>query len=248
MRLPSPAILVALISLTGCIDDLDPRWSLDHDHVVAVRASRPGVGPGESALIDALVAHADRPVTIDEPVEAAAVTSAPALEGAIYTDGGRWYVYGPAEDTLARARAQLGLAGGEPVPLDIYAAFGRDSGDPMIAKKRVWLGTSRANPAVPLAAMDGSVMPEVATEGPRAGLAPEIVVPDATDVYFSTPAPAGWRVNWLSSCGRLFQDDVATSFLRVEAGDCPRGVGELAVVLRAPDGGVAWRVWPIRSL
>lgn len=239
------AILVALLSLSGCIDDLDPRWSLAHDHVVAVRASRPGVAPGESALIDALVAHADRPVTIDEPVEVAAVTSAAALDGAVYTDAGRWYVYGPAEDTLALARAQLGLAAGEPVPLDVYAAFAREGGEPMIAKKRVWLGASRTNPAAPLAAMDGSVMPEVATEGPRAGLAPEIVVPDATDVYFSTPAPAGWRVNWLSSCGTLFQDDVATSFLRVEDEDSQ--AGELAVVLRAPDGGVAWRVWPIRS-
>ena len=59
------------------------------------------------------------------------------------------------------------------------------------------------------------------------------------------PCTPNWRVNWLSSCGTLFQDDVARSFLRIIDGD--PAVGELAVVVRDPDGGVAWRVWPIRS-
>jgi hypothetical protein len=115
----------------------------------------------------------------------------------------------------------------------------------MIAKKRVWLGRDLHNPAPPLASMDGATMPEVATDGPRAGLAPEIVVPAATDTYFSTTVDEGWRVNWLSSCGTLFQDDVNTSFLRVNDGDSDEG--ELAVVVRDPLGGVAWRVWPVRS-
>lgn len=239
-------LLVATICIgAGCIDDLDPKWTLAHDHIVAVRTSLPGLMPGESASIDALVAHEDGPTTLEDPVEAAGVTTAPSLEGAIYTDGGRWYVYGPSEATLALARTELGLAAGEPVPLDVYAAFARPEGDPMIAKKRVWLGTSATNPSPPLAAMDGAVMPEIATQGPRAGLAPEIVVPKTADTYFSTTVDEGWRVNWLSSCGTLFQDDVATSFLRIGDGDSY--AGELAVVVRAPDGGVAWRVWPIRS-
>ncbi|MGE0395182.1 MAG: hypothetical protein AB7T06_00545 [Kofleriaceae bacterium] len=238
-------VLAALLVLGGCIDAIDPRWTLDHDHVVAMRTSKPGLLPGESALIDALVAHEDGPATIEEPIEAAGVTTAPTLEGAIYTDGGRWYVYGPSEATLAIVRTELGLAPGEPVPLDIYAAFARADGEPMIAKKRVWLGTDLHNPAPPVASMDGSEMPAVVTEGPRAGLAPEIVVPANTDVYFATTVNPAWRVNWLSSCGTLFQDDVATSFLRVLDEDSHEG--ELAVVVRDPDGGVAWRVWPLRT-
>jgi hypothetical protein len=52
-------------------------------------------------------------------------------------------------------------------------------------------------------------------------------------------------VNWYSSCGSLFQDDVATAFLRVLPDDpCD---GELAVVMRDERGGVAWHVWPIRA-
>jgi hypothetical protein len=239
-------LLVALLVLTGCIDEIDPKWTLAHDHVVAVRASPPAIMPLESSLIDALVAHEDGLTTIEEPSEAGVLLLPPSLDGhVIYTDGGRWYVYAPPEDTLALARTELGLAPGEPIPLDVYAAFPRAEGEPMIAKKRVWLGKTGHNPAPPVAAMNGEIMPDVATEGPRAGLAPEIVVPKATDVYFATTVDEGWRVNWLSSCGTLFQDDVATSFLRVLEEDSREG--ELAVVVRDPDGGVAWRVWPIRS-
>lgn len=240
-------VLLVLVTTSGCIDPLDPKWTLSHEHVVAMRASPPAIMPTESALIDALVAHEDGPATIEEPLEAGVLLLPPSLEGhVVYTDGGRWYVYAPPEATLALARAELELAPGEPIPLDVYAAFARtDGGDPMIAKKRVWLGETGHNPAPPVASMNGSIMPDVATEGPRAGLPPEIVVPKDTDVYFSATVDDGWRVNWLSSCGTLFQDDVATSFLRVLEADSHEG--ELAVVVRDPDGGVAWRVWPISS-
>lgn len=235
--------LLLLVALPACIDDLDPRWTLQHDHVVALRASPPAIEPGESAMLDALVAHADGPTTLEVPIEAAALQAPPSLEGAVYTDGGRWFVYGPSAETLAIARTELDLAADAPVPLDVYAAFARPTGDAMYVKKRVWLGTTADNPAPPLAAVDGTPMPEVVIDGPRAGLAPEIAIPRATDVYVSTMLDATLRANWLTSCGELFQDDVATAFVRLDE-PC---TGELALVVRAPDGGVAWRVWPLRS-
>ena len=43
------------------------------------------------------------------------------------------------------------------------------------------------------------------------------------DVYVSVNVEAGSRVNWLTSCGSLFQDDVPTAFLRVLPEDRTEG-------------------------
>lgn len=211
-------VLALAVLVTGCLDPLDPPWSLSHDHVVAVRASTPALMPGERAQLDALVAHADGPLTVDTPLEAA-VIAGPAR---VYAEAGAWWIEAPAD-----------LAIDAPVAVDIYLAFGRED-DPMYAKKRVLLGAAATNPVAPLARMDGAPMSDTDA----------LIVPRATDVYLSTTVDPAWRVNWLSSCGTLFQDDVATSFLRVQDGDSTQG--ELAVVVRAPNGGVAWRVWSIR--
>jgi hypothetical protein len=238
-----PLLVLLAVAATGCIDDLDPRWTLSHDHVIAVRATPPAVLPGESAELDALLAHDSGPATVEAPTEAAALEAPASLEGLVYTDAGKWFVFGPSEDTLVAARIELGLPAGAPVPLDVYTAYPRDGAEPMFAKKRVWLGISAHNPPSPVAAINGAPMP-IAEPGDFRAREP-LVVPDDGDTYFSTTVDTGWRVNWLSSCGTLFQDDVATAFLRVLDED-PRE-GELAVVVRDPDGGVAWRVWPIVS-
>ena len=237
-----PLLVLIAVAITGCIDDLAPRWTLSHDHVIAVRATPPAVLPGESAELDALLAHDDGPTTIEAPTEAAALEAPASLEGLVYTDAGKWFVYGPSEEALAAARIELGLSSDAPVPLDVYTAYPRAGSDPMFAKKRVWLGVSAQNPPSPAAAINGAPMP---TDPGDVRAREPLVVSDDSDTYLSTTVDAGWRVNWLSSCGTLFQDDVATSFLRVLDND-PRE-GELAVVVRDPDGGVAWRVWPIVS-
>lgn len=224
-------VLVALLG--GCIDALDARWQLDHDHVVAVRANPPRIRAGERAELDALVAHEGALTTIEAPASAALIDPPEALSSLLRYDGTKWFVEAPGEDVLRAERARIGFSGGAAIPVDIYAAWPTASGDPMYAKKTVWLGDGGANPALPVARVDGAPM------------APEVVVPRDTDVYLSVDVPPAWRVSWLTSCGQLFQDDVATSFLRVVDGDAQ--AGELAVVVRDEDGGVAWDVRPIRA-
>jgi len=228
------SIVVAFsVLLVGCMDPVDPRWQLDHDHIVAVRATPPRILPGESAALDALVAHEGAAATVTIPSEAAVLEAPEAIKDIVYTDGGKWFVYGPSEEALALARADLGLAADAPVPVTVYTAFAREGADPLFAKKLVYLGASAANPPTPTAMIDGAPMAE------------DLVVPTETDVYLSVSVAQQWRVSWLSSVGTLFQDDVATSFLRVLPEDPFEG--QLAVVVRDPDGGVAWRVWPLRA-
>lgn len=227
------SMLVGMLLLAGCFDPVDPRWQLDHDHIVAVRATPPRIMPGESAELDALVAHAGARTSVTIPSEAAVLDAPEAIKDIVYTDHGRWYVYGPSKQALVLARTELGLEANAPIPVTVYTAFPRDGAEPLFAKKIVWLGASAPNPPIPDAMIDGAPMTE------------DIVVPTETDVYLSVAVAERWRVSWLTSVGSLFQDDVATAFLRVLPEDSHEG--QLAVVVRDPDGGVAWRVWPLRA-
>jgi hypothetical protein len=73
----------------------------------------------------------------------------------------------------------------------------------------------------------------------------EIVVPVGTDTYLTVEVPDGIRVSWLTNVGELFQDDVARAFVRVLPDDTQ--AGQLVVVLRDNDGGVAWQVFAMRA-
>ena len=206
----------ALVFLAACIDPVDQRWDLDHDHVVAVRAEPPAVMPFERARLDGLVAHRGGAPTIEAPTAAVGEADLVAFIG----DG--WYVTAPSEAALAAMRQRAGIVDG-PVPYEVAVQFGDD----LYAKKTVILGATAANPTIP----------PMLVAGVPAGEA--LVVPTGQDVYVTVAAD---RVNWLTSCGELFQDDVATAFLRVKE-PCD---GELAVVVR--DGaGVAWHVWPLHA-
>lgn len=154
-------------------------------------------------------------------------------------ENGAWRLIAPDAAQLASARPALGLPDGAPVPVDVMLTFARSSDraspDPVRVKKTVWLGEPADNPSVPPVTVDGAPAP-----GPDA----EIVVPVGRDVYLSVDAP-GMRVNWLTSVGTLFQDDVATAFVRVAPED--RRDGQLVVVVRDDEGGVAWQVWSMHA-
>ena len=62
--------MLLLVLTTGCIDRIDERWQLDHDHVIAARATPPRIEPGGATNLDALVAHKDSGVSIENPLSA----------------------------------------------------------------------------------------------------------------------------------------------------------------------------------
>jgi hypothetical protein len=101
-------------------------------------------------------------------------------------------------------------------------------------KKTVWLGEPSLNPVVPAVTIVGAPVGD------------EIVATIGRDVYLAIDAHAPeLRVNWLTSVGTLFQDDEATAYVRVAPDD--NRDGELVVVVRDAEGGVAWQVWPMRA-
>ena len=222
--------LLVLIFVAGCIDQVDQRWELDHDHVVAVRATPPRIATGQRAKLDALVAHAGAPARVERPIAAAdALEIDDPLHGLVGND---LYVSAPSEERLAAARERLGLAADAPVPLTVVTMFGSVD-EPMYATKTVYFGDAAENPTAPPMIVDGQPAED------------QLLVPMEQDVYVTVNVEPGARVNWLTSCGTLFQDDVATAFLRVKPDE--RTDGELAVVIRDPRGGVAWRVWPVHA-
>jgi hypothetical protein len=218
---------LVLVIAAGCTTDVDQPWMLDHDRIIAVRATPPRILPGEQAEIDLLVGHASMPVEERAP-DVAHVVSPASLADTL--DAGTSVVTAPTGERLAAARAELGLAQDAPVPLQItvgVAAF--------TATKTIWLGESAQNPELTGIQMSGAAMPEtdlVVPSGERIPLA--IDADDTVDI-----------VTWLTSCGEMHDFDLHEAYLTVLP-EQPQE-GELAVVKRDDKGGVAWRVWPIRA-
>jgi hypothetical protein len=235
--------LLLLLFVAGCIDPVDPRWTLDHDHVIAARATPPRIRSGEATNLDALVAHADGPVSVENPMTADLANPPPEMARSLVQEDGIWRLTAPDAETLAGARPALGLPEDAPVPVDVMMTFpnvnpsatNRAAQPPFRVKKTVWLGEPSENPAMPPV-----VVGDIA-------LAPdsEVVVPLGVDTYLSVDVPDGIRVNWLTNVGELFQDDVARAFVRVLPDDTQ--AGQLVVVLRDNDGGVAWQIFAMRA-
>jgi hypothetical protein len=210
-----------LVVAGGCTESptLEP-WQLDHDRVVAVRANPPHVAPGTIGMLDALIAHADGPVTIEPPRNASAATAPGDLFAAVHFNIDHWQIDGPDEAQLADARAALGLAADAAVPLDVTIELP----GPLYALKTVWLGDTRNNPPAPAVVLD-----------------PALVVGARYQLRFDPPA--GGSVRWLTSCGTLRDDTTADATLAVDE-PCD---GEVVVVVRDDAGGVAWQVLPIHA-
>ena len=226
---------VSAIGAIGCIGDLDPPWQLDHDRIIAVRASPPGILAGETSTLDALLGAKGGPTRVAAP-ELASVVSPESLSDALAFDGSRWVVTAPSEERLAQARAELALAADAPVPLRIGVSY---AGQTLVATKTIDLGRAASNPS--LVSMNMKI-----DDAPAGSAEAEIVVEPLVKVPLSIDADdSQFDVTWLTSCGTMHDFDLPNAYLKVEAEDPTSG--ELAVVVRDAGSGVAWNVWPIRA-
>ena len=132
--------MILLVVLAACSGDIDPPWELDHDRIVAVRATPPAITAG-TAQLDALLAQ-KMGATFEQRPEAATVISPMSLQGAVSLDG---TITMPSEQQLAAARTELRLPADAPVPLQIGVLFGQGT---LAALKIVWLGKDGMNPSL----------------------------------------------------------------------------------------------------
>lgn len=220
--------IAGLASLVACQDPIEPeQWQLDQDRAVAVRVTPPRILAGEHAIVDGLLAHGERPTTVDAPgvVVASPATSPFALAVNFIFD--HYEVIAPDEAELAAARTQLGLATGDPVRFEISVYFGTVA-HPIITQKEMWFGASTANPTLPPITIGGAA--------PGASL----VLPRDRDLLLVATAT---KVSWLTSCGTLRDSQEPDAILRLDAA-C---TGELVVVVRDGGGGTTWQVWPLAT-
>ena len=133
-----------LVALAACGGDLDPPWQLDHDRIIAVRATPPAIVAGARSEIDGFVAVKGS-TTIQQPPEAALVISPESLASAVAPDNGKWVVTAPGEDQLAAVRVELGLGTAEPIPLQLGVSY---AGQTLVAVKTLRLGVAADNPVL----------------------------------------------------------------------------------------------------
>ncbi len=223
---PVFAVAVLAVLVAACAGDVDPKWQLDHDRIVAVRATPPHIPAGATSQLDMLLALKGAGTSTGVPDRAIVVSPlslADALSGTTVT--------APDEARLAAARTELGLAATEPVPLQLGVAAGA-----LTAIKTVYLGDSADNPALVDVTFDGM--------HPAAG--DPLTVPVDTDVHMSVAASdTTMLVNWLTSCGTMHDFDLHAAYLHVLPAD-PQS-GELVLTVRDLVGGVSWEIWPITA-
>lgn len=223
--------IAAVTALPACAGDLDPPWQLDHDRIIAVRATPPGIAAGEKSTIDALLGQKGGKTSVAAP-ELATIVSPASLADVLAFQGGAWVITAPSEARLAAARAELKLTPDAPVLLQVGVSYANQT---LLATKTIALGQAAANPALVNVMLDGK----------PAGTS-EIVVGKLVNVPLSIDADAAVdNIAWLTSCGTMHDFDLPNAHLAVEVGD--PDAGELAVVLRDDRSGVAWSVWPIHA-
>jgi hypothetical protein len=221
--------LALLVVLVGCTNDVDPPWQIDHERVIAVRATPPSIVGGETSKIDALLGRSGD-IPIEAEPEMVTVLEPMALAGAVSQQGGSWIVTAPAD--LSAARAELMLGPTDPVPLRLRMTFPDFE---FVGIKAVNLGEHRENVSLGVIRIGG--------EDKTAALT--LRVPKVTDVRLDVEFDDTHTVNWLTSCGNMHDFDLPGAYLRVEPEDPQDGM--LAVVVRDATGGVAWKLWQISA-
>jgi hypothetical protein len=230
-----------LIALAACNSDVDEPWQLDHDRIIAVRAEPPGLLAGQQSKLDMLVGFKGSTVAERSP-DFAQVVSPMSLADLVHNDGmGGWVVDAPTDERLAAVRAELKLGPTDLVPLrvGIAAAWPTPVVSPMgngfAATKTVVLGLAASNPMLDGMMVNGIDPGTTDLVVPAVGKTPLFVqADDSVNI-----------VNWLTSAGTMHDFDLHSAYITFEKEDMTEG--QLAVVLRDPYGGVAWRFWSIRA-
>jgi len=215
------ALLLLLGACTTRPEVAPEAWQLAQDRVVAVRVTPPALAAGEHGLVDALIAHADGPTTV-EPASVLVAAHSP-LFGTVNYLFDHYELIAPDESTLADARVELGLAAGADIPLEVECDFEQFK---LITDKQVLLGRHADNPA----------LGPVTIGGQPAGAS--VVVAHDADIALEA---GGVTTRWLTSCGELERSDQPAALLHT-VGAC---AGELVVVERDGAGGTVWQVWPL---
>jgi len=228
------AIIMLAVLAVSCTDDVDPAWQLDHDRVIAIRATPSRIASGEVALIDALLGRAGEPPFETDP-ETVMVLTPTVLANTLTQQGTQWRVTAPGPMELAAARSELGLEAGAPVPLRVRMTFPYPNNVTKSALKIIWLGEHAENP----------VLGPVFVEGVDQSAATMLTVAPLTNIPLEVDFDETYVVNWLTSCGTMHDFDLARSYLRVETEDDQSGT--LGVVVRDELGGVTWKTWPITA-
>jgi hypothetical protein len=223
--------LLALVALAGCGDQVDEAWELDHDRVIAIRATPSRILSGEAAVIDAVLGRTDAPPIEVDPAMVT-VLSPMVLASSVSKQTGRWRVTAPGPAQLAAARTELKLEADAPVPVRLRMTFPDSS---KVGLKVVWLGEHVNNPS----------LGQILIDGVDRSAATTLTVRPVVDVPLEVDFDDSYVVNWLTSCGTMHDFDLARGYLRVEAED-PQS-GTLGVVVRDDLGGVAWKFWPITA-
>lgn len=226
-------ICIAALALGACNDATLP-WQLDHDRIIAVRASPPHIAAdGRSSLDMLITTELDGPSVV-VPQTAAVVpeqfemgAALPVM--AIPEDGG-WTVVAPDADTLAAVREARGWPADMPLPVRIAVTV--EIADKQLAAiKTVYLGSDRDNPTLGSVTLDG----QPARDG--------LIVSVGADVPMTVTAQESDEIDWLTSFGELRDPADTLATLRT---DEPVS-GQVAVVIRDSEGGVVWGSWSISA-
>lgn len=223
------AVVAGFGALAGCTDDLDEQWQLDHTRIIAVRATPPAIASGETSTLDGALGTKGAQVSYAGP-DLVQVESPTSLADTLAFTGGKWTITAPSEDRLAAARTELKLAAGAPVPLVLGVAY---NGMTLLGTKTVYLGVHADNPTLTNVMIDGQPAPAMDSQVTIHTIGHTPLSIEADDTKFD--------VEWLTSCGTMHDFDLPTAYVKVEDDDPT--TGQLGVVLRDSQGGVAWEFW-----
>lgn len=225
MRLPSLSLL-SLALLAACADDVAQPYQLDHARILAVRTDLAQLGPLDRSTLEVLVTDSTAAPYLASPaqleVRLAPELARPELAPLLVASPDGWAVHAPDAATLAQARLALGLPAEEPLPLPLSLRVHTSDGI-LEAQKVVLLGAHLPNPPPP----------ELSLAERAVGLDTELSLE-------ALAMPADASVRWFAWPGELtsYTQPSATWTLSPDE----RAQARLALVLRTPDGGVAWQV------